>query len=71
MVEQTQPSGGASLKQLAEIFKAEGAIQALNLDGGTSSAVWYDGKLVLGKRDDNGKPIARPVKSVILVKRRS
>ncbi len=70
LIEQTKPSGGVGLQQLAEIFKAEGAIQALNLDGGTSSVVWYDGKLVFGKRDDNGKPIARPVKSVILVKRR-
>jgi hypothetical protein len=71
MVEQTQASGGVGLQQLAEIIKAEGAVQALNLDGGTSSAVWYEGRLVLGKRDDNGKPIARPVKSVIVVKRRS
>jgi hypothetical protein len=71
MVEQTQASGGVGLQQLAEIIKAEGAVQALNLDGGTSSAVWYEGRLVLGKRDENGKPIARPVKSVIVIKRRS
>jgi exopolysaccharide biosynthesis protein len=71
MVEQTRASGGVGLQQLAEIFRAEGAIQALNLDGGTSSAIWYEGRLVLGKRDDNGKPIARPVKSVIVVRRRS
>jgi exopolysaccharide biosynthesis protein len=68
MVEQTQSSGGVGLKQLAEILKAEGAINALNLDGGTSSALMQNRSVIFGKRDEQGKAISRPVKSVILVK---
>ncbi len=71
MVEQTQSSGGVGLKQLAEILKAEGAINALNLDGGSSSALLQNGTVIFGKTDKHGsKAISRPVKSVILVRSR-
>lgn len=37
-------SGGATIPQLAEIMKQAGAYQAMNLDGGASSGLYYNGK---------------------------
>ena len=71
LVAQTDVSGGLTLPQLAQRLKTAGAVTALNLDGGTSSALFYNGTTIVGKRDDNNQPIVRPVKSVIVVKKRS
>ncbi len=68
MVEQQRSGGGLSLPQLASVLKELGAVSALNLDGGTSSALVYDGKIFLGKRDEDGNAIGRSVKSVLVVK---
>jgi len=37
-------SNGATIPQLAEIMKQAGAYQAMNLDGGASSGLYYNGK---------------------------
>jgi len=37
-------SNGATIPQLAEIMKQAGAFQAMNLDGGASSGLYYNGK---------------------------
>lgn len=37
-------STGATIPQLAEIMKQAGAVQAMNLDGGASSGLYYNGK---------------------------
>ncbi|MDQ0194071.1 phosphodiester glycosidase family protein [Paenibacillus wynnii] len=37
-------SSGATIPQLAEIMKQAGAYQAMNLDGGASSGLYYNGK---------------------------
>lgn len=37
-------TGGATIPQLAEIMKQAGAYQAMNLDGGASSGLYYKGK---------------------------
>jgi len=37
-------TGGATIPQLAELMKQVGAYQAMNLDGGASSGLYYDGK---------------------------
>ncbi|QQZ63596.1 phosphodiester glycosidase family protein [Paenibacillus sonchi] len=37
-------SGGATIPQLAQIMKQAGAYQAMNLDGGASSGLFYSGK---------------------------
>ena len=68
MVEQRKPGGGLSLPQLARVLKDLGTVSALNLDGGTSSALWVEGQVHFGKRDDAGKSIGRSVKSVWVVK---
>jgi hypothetical protein len=68
MVEQRKPGGGLALPQLATVLKELGAVSAMNLDGGTSSALWYDGKVMFGKRDEDGKLVGRSVKSVLVVR---
>ncbi|MCJ8014061.1 phosphodiester glycosidase family protein [Paenibacillus sp. KQZ6P-2] len=37
-------TGGATIPQLAEIMREAGAYQAMNLDGGASSGLYYNGK---------------------------
>lgn len=58
---------GLSLEELAAFLRSQGAITALNLDGGTSTAFYYQGKTSYGKVDQQGTSIGRPVKSVLLV----
>jgi Phosphodiester glycosidase len=63
----TTPSG-MSLPELAKFMQTLGVEAAMNLDGGSSSALYYQGKTFSGKLDSHGKQIQRPVKSVLLVK---
>ena len=60
-------NSGVSLPALADFMKTLGADQAMNLDGGSSSSLYYNGKTFYGKVDLEGNPIKRPVKSVLLV----
>ncbi len=60
-------NSGISLPALAEFMKTLGVTQALNLDGGGSSSLYYDGKTILGSVDNAGNPVGRSVKSVLLV----
>jgi Phosphodiester glycosidase len=65
-----KPSAGAngiSLPVLADFMKTLGVQKAINLDGGSSSSLYYKGKTFYGKVDLEGNPIKRPVKSVLLV----
>jgi len=61
-------ASGMTLQALADFMKTLNVEQAMNLDGGSSSSLYYDGKSVYGKVDEAGKPVIRPVKSVFLVK---
>ncbi|MEP1060042.1 MULTISPECIES: phosphodiester glycosidase family protein [Cyanophyceae] len=61
-------ASGMTLQALADFMKTLGVEQAMNLDGGSSSSLYYDGKSAYGKVDQAGKPLIRPVKSVLLVK---
>lgn len=61
-------ASGLTLQQLADFMKSLGVEKALNLDGGGSSALYYQGKTHYGKLDEQGNPIERPVKSVLVVK---
>jgi hypothetical protein len=67
LVMAAQKPDGISLPELATVMKQLGAEQALNLDGGTSSALFYQGKVIYGKVDESGKVLQRPVKSVLWV----
>ena len=61
------PANGVSLPALADLMKTLGADKAMNLDGGSSSSLYYNGKTFYGKVDLEGNSIKRPVKSVLLV----
>ncbi len=58
---------GITLAALADYLKQQGAVKAMNLDGGSSSALFVEGTTIYGKRDAEGQPVMRPVKSVLLV----
>ncbi len=60
---------GMTLPELAAFLKTLDVEEAMNLDGGSSSSLYYEGKTLYGKLDSSGKPVMRPVKSVLLVKR--
>ncbi|MEH1868735.1 MAG: phosphodiester glycosidase family protein [Nostoc sp.] len=63
------PASGISLQALANFMKTLGADKAMNLDGGSSSSLYYNGKTFYGKVDLEGNSIKRPVKSVLLVQK--
>lgn len=61
-------NSGLTLTELANFMKQRGVEQAMNLDGGSSSSLFFQGETFYGKVNDQGEAIARPVKSVLLVK---
>ncbi|MGL5035602.1 MAG: phosphodiester glycosidase family protein [Microcystaceae cyanobacterium] len=62
------PKSGLSLPELTDFLKSQGVTNAMNLDGGSSSAFHYQNKTYNGKFDQQGKPILRGVKSVLWFK---
>lgn len=58
---------GLSLPELAAWMQQQGAVKAINLDGGSSSSLVYQGQSINGKLDAQGKPISRPIKSAVLL----
>jgi Phosphodiester glycosidase len=67
MVAQKTSQSGMALTAVTYFLKELGAVKALNLDGGTSSSLYYQGKTFKGKRDASTQSIARQVKSVLLL----
>jgi len=66
MVTSTSTSG-MSLFELADFLKNLGVEKALNLDGGSSSSLYYQGQSFYGKIDTDGKAVRRPVKSFLIL----
>jgi hypothetical protein len=62
-------NAGMSLPELADFLQKLKVEKALNLDGGSSTAFYHQGKSFSGKVDEAGNDVQRPVKSVLLVKR--
>jgi exopolysaccharide biosynthesis protein len=60
-------SEGATLPELANILKDLGCIEALNLDGGGSSAMLVNGKPTITPSDKEGE---RPVPAVMMIKKK-
>ncbi|RCJ19853.1 hypothetical protein A6S26_03720 [Nostoc sp. ATCC 43529] len=60
-------NSGISLPALADLMKNLGVKKAMNLDGGSSSSLYYKGKTFYGKIDLERNFIKRPVKSVLVV----
>jgi exopolysaccharide biosynthesis protein len=61
---------GLTIIELAELMQKLGCDTALNLDGGGSSSLWVNGKIVnrtFGDIDEsNGEEIARPISDAII-----
>ena len=62
-------NSGISLAELTDFLSDIGAVKAMNLDGGSSSSLYYNGRVVYGKVDKEGQEIKRPIKSVLLAKK--
>jgi len=60
-------NSGMSLQELAEFMKELGIEKAMNLDGGSSSSLYYKGKTIYGKLSTAGNLSRRAVKSVLLL----
>jgi exopolysaccharide biosynthesis protein len=60
----SEASAGMSLQELAEMLLEMGATDAMNLDGGGSTTMFLDGKVVNKPSDKEGE---RPVSDAILV----
>lgn len=58
---------GLSLPALAEWMATLDVVKALNLDGGSSSSLFYQNQTHYGKVTESGTSIERPVKSALLV----
>ena len=58
----SETSRGATLEETARILKDHGAREALNFDGGGSSALWVAGSLINQPSDRGGE---RKVSSVL------
>jgi len=59
-------NSGMTVQELTDFMKTLGVEQAMNLDGGSSSSLYYQGKTINGKVKD-GKPIQRSIKSALLI----
>ena len=64
-------NSGLSLPELGDFMRSQGVQEALNLDGGSSSGMYYQGKIFLGKLTAKGEPVVRSIKSVLLLRSRS
>ena len=62
-------SQGLPLKEFADVFKALGAVDAINLDGGGSSAAVLNGRLISSPSDTDaqGNRIERPVGDALVI----
>ena len=63
-------STGMNLGELGNIMRQLGAVEAMAMDGGTSSSIWFNGQNFFGKLSPQGQPLKRPVKSVWVVAKR-
>jgi hypothetical protein len=61
-------NSGMSFSEMATFMKNLGVEKAMNLDGGSSASLYYQGKTFYGKVDKEGNLVKRPVKSVLFVK---
>lgn len=61
------PSSGFSLIELAEWLDRAGLVQALNLDGGSSSSFYFQGETFDGKVNGQGERVERSIKSALLL----
>ncbi|MGB3312755.1 MAG: phosphodiester glycosidase family protein [Nodosilinea sp.] len=65
-VQGVSPSG-MTMAEMAEVMGDRGVVQALNLDGGSSSTLMYQGTTHYGRLNSAGELVQRPVKSILWV----
>lgn len=58
---------GMTLNEMINFMQRLGVEQAMNLDGGSSAALVYRNQTFYGKLNEANQPVARSIKSVILV----
>lgn len=63
-------STGTHVIECAEILKRHGCMQAMNLDGGTSAIMWYDGEYVT-KCSNQNTPEGRPLPTAFVYAKRA
>lgn len=61
---------GMTMAEVAAVMRDRGVIQALNLDGGSSSTLIYGGTIHYGRLRASGELVQRPVKSILWVENR-
>ena len=59
---------GLSFDDLAIFLQELDVVSALNLDGGSSSSLFYQGETVYGRLDAENRPVERSIKSILLVR---
>lgn len=67
MVAQKTPQSGMTLAAVTLFLRGLGAVKGLNLDGGTSSSLYYQQQVFYGKRNASDRVIPRAVKSTLLL----
>ena len=60
-------NSGITLPDFAAFLKTLGVEKAMNLDGGSSASLYYQGTTIYGRVDGEGNAIQRPIKSVLIV----
>ena len=65
----TLENPGASLSDLIEIMQRYGAYTAANLDGGTSTALVVDGKIVSNPINASGEKATRPISTAFILEK--
>lgn len=60
-------NSGMTIPELTDFMKTLGIEKAMNLDGGSSASLYYQGKTLYGKLNESGKPIGRSIKSALLI----
>ena len=65
---ETDSPTGFTLAQMADFLAGLGVKTALNLDGGSSTGLYFEGQVYWGKFNPEGEPVERPVKSVLVVR---
>ena len=60
-------NSGINLPDFAAFLKILGVEKAMNLDGGSSASLYYQGTTIYGRVDGEGNAIQRPIKSVLIV----
>ena len=71
MVEQrSYKDSGMSLSELANFLSTLGVVRAMNLDGGSSSAISYQDRIIYGRLNRDNNKVKRSLKSVLLVTKR-